>query len=56
MTTEKKLGAPRCPRCFPGKSFDYDLHRELRTLGYPKYPKQTADMVVAALKKAGAKK
>jgi len=40
MTIER-LGAPRCPSCYPGKRFDLPHHRDLKTLGCPKNPHLT---------------
>jgi hypothetical protein len=53
--TTEKVGAPRCAACFPGKRFDYERHKDLRTLGLPKHPKLTAADVRAALARGGAR-
>ncbi len=58
LTTER-LGAARCALCFPGKSFDYESHANLATLGIPNRPtltpKQAQELAADAIKKAAAK-
>ena len=37
------VGAVRCAACYPGSGFDELRHRDLRSLGLPKYPNLTMD-------------
>jgi len=40
-------GAVRCATCYPGRSFDYAVHKDLRDLQIPKYPGLNAERVRA---------
>lgn len=58
--TKERVGAPRCGRCYPGKDFVYEQHKDLKDLQLPKMPGKTAyDVRQAQLKaqaNAGARK
>jgi len=49
-------GAVRCATCYPGRSFDYNTHKDLRDLAIPRWPKLTADAVRDKWKSAEQKK
>lgn len=51
--TIERCGSPRCKECFPGKTFNYNRHKDFGSLELPKYPGLTADQIIAAVKKAG---
>ena len=51
QATTDKVGAVRCSECFPGKGFDYERHKNLKTLRLPKFPDVTADDVKAKASK-----
>lgn len=55
VTTEK-VGVARCARCFPGRDFDFDAHKDLtRGLQLPKHPDLTPERIRAANEKAAKK-
>lgn len=45
LTKASTGGAIRCATCYPGRSFDFKAHKDLRELGIPKYPGLTAERV-----------
>jgi hypothetical protein len=45
LTKASTGGAVRCATCYPGRSFDYNAHKDLRDLGIPKHPGLTAARV-----------
>jgi len=53
--TIELVGAPRCPKCFPGRSFRYDAHRHLGSLDLPLRPDLTP-VLAKQLAEADAKK
>jgi hypothetical protein len=40
--TKERVGASRCKACYPGAGFDFEKHKDLRTLGLPAFPKLDA--------------
>lgn len=56
-TKKRTGGVPRCSECFPGKAFNFELHKTLNRLGMPRWEALTAEEIrnhwQAAPKKAG---
>lgn len=53
LTTDA-VGAIRCRACFPGRGFDYNAHKDIKSLNLPKKPNLTAAMIRDAVKTAAA--
>lgn len=45
--TMAQVGGPRCPACAPSKRYDHKAHKDLRTMGFPKYPEMGPDELLA---------
>jgi hypothetical protein len=51
----KHVGSARCPKCFPGKLFDFEMHKDVRTLELKSFPNLTpAEAQKMALKARAA--
>ena len=45
--TMQQVGGPRCPQCAPSRRYNFEAHKDLNVMGYPKYPKMTPDELLA---------
>ena len=54
--TKQKIGTARCAVCYPGRQFDVGRHKDLKTLGIPRWPNLTAQDVATKWAAQGAAK